>query len=186
MNQVEASFLKDVEVYGNVELTDMLMNEFLLGRKGNLSEEHKEIVTKVKEMIGLDFTFNEWSRQKCKDLFMSMNFRGKLLTWKDLPQDWQLEEDHGPYVYSTDFGACCFLAPHLNFEPTDWNKSFAEIYQGLEADALNGRSNGLDLVLDAEQFNYAFYESNAAGFKISLHHLVNTDQDAKVFGQFDT
>ena len=146
------------------------MNEFLLGRKGNLSEDHKEIVTKVKEMIGLDFTFNEWSRQKCKDLFMSMSFRGKLLTWKDLPQDWQLEEEHGPYVYSTDFGACCFLAPHLNFEPTDWNKSFEEIYHGLEADALNGRANGLDLVLDAEQFNYAFYESNAAGFKISLHH----------------
>ena len=80
--------MKDVEVYGNVELTDMLINEFILGRVGNLSEEHKEIVTKVKAMIAGDFTFNAWSRQKCKDLFMSMRFRGKLLTWRDLPQDW--------------------------------------------------------------------------------------------------
>ena len=121
-------------------------------------------------MIGHDFTFNEWSRQKCKDLFMSIKFRGKLLTWRDLPQDWHLESDLGPFVYATDFGACCYLAPHLNMEPTDWNKTYIEMYHGLEADALNGGTNGLDLVLDAEQFNYAFYQANAAGFKISLHH----------------
>ena len=170
LNQVEASFLKDVEVHGNVELTDMLINEFILGRIGNISEEHQKIVTKIKEMIGHDFTFNEWSRQKCKDLFMSIKFRGKLLTWRDLPQDWKLESDLGPFVYATDFGACCYLAPHLNLLPTDWNKTYIEMYHGLEADALNGGTNGLDLVLDVEQFNYAFYEANAAGFKISLHH----------------
>ena len=148
----------------------MLINEFILGRIGNLSEEHVQIVEKVKGMIGRDFTFNEWSRQKCKDLFISIRFREKTLTWRDLPKNWQLEGDLGPFVYATDFGACCYLSPHLNLEPTDWNKTYAETYHNLKADALNGDSNGLDLVLDAEQFNYAYYKANAAGFKISLHH----------------
>ena len=162
--------MKEVEAYGDVVLTDLLVKEFILGRIGNLSEEHEEFVNKIKAMLGHDYTFNDWSRQKCKDLFMSISFRGKSLTWRDLPQEWWYESDLGPYVYPTDFGACCFLAPHLNLEPTDWNKSYEEMYHGLEADALNGGTNGLDIVLDVEQFNYAFYEANAAGFKISLHH----------------
>ena len=40
----------------------------------------------------------------------------------------------------------------------------------MKADALNGETNGLDLVLDAEQFNYAYFQANSAGFKIALHH----------------
>ena len=40
----------------------------------------------------------------------------------------------------------------------------------MKADTLNGETNGLDVVIDAEQFNYAYHQSNAAGFKISLHH----------------
>ena len=170
LNQVEASFMKDVEVHGNIELTDLLINEFILGRMGNLSEEHKQTIDRVKQRLGPDFTFNEWSRQKCKDLFISTKFREKMITWRDVPQDWQnLEGDPGPYIYATDFGACCYLCPHLNLDPWDWNKTYAEMYHGLEADALNGDSNGLDLVLDAEQFNYAYYKVNAPGFKISFH-----------------
>ena len=64
----------------------------------------------------------------------------------------------------------CYFAPHLNMEPYNQSKSNEETYHGLSADALNGEINGLDFVLDAEQFNYAFYDSNAAGFKISIHH----------------
>ena len=44
------------------------------------------------------------------------------------------------------------------------------MYHNLVADALNGETNGLDLVLDAEQFNYAYHQANSAGFKIALHH----------------
>ena len=76
----------------------------------------------------------------------------------------------GPFLYPTDFGACCLFTPHLNMEPTDWNLTFAEMYHDLVANALNGETNGLDLVLDSEQFNYAYYQANSAGFKIALHH----------------
>ena len=170
LNQVEASFMKDVGAFGDIESTNILINEFIHGRQEDLTADQENIVNEVKEKIGSDWSFSDWSRQKCKNLFISMSFRGRTLTWKDLPQDWEDEMDLGPYLYPTDFGACCFLAPHLNLEATNWNLSYTEMYHELIADSLNGETNGLDLVLDAEQFNYGYYQANAAGFKISLHH----------------
>ena len=89
-------------------------------------------------------------------------FKGKSLTWKDGML--------GPIFYPTDFGSCCILVPHLYFHMHSGNKSVAELYHELDATALNGEENGLHIVLNLEQFNYAFYQSQAAGFKISLHH----------------
>ena len=147
-----------------------LTNEFIQGRQENLTLDQKNIIDKVKNKIGNIWSFSAWSRQKCKDLFISMSFRGRTLTWNDLPQNWTEELYHGPYLYSTDFGACCFFAPHLNFEPTNLNFTGEEIYHSLIADSLNGETNGLDLVLDAEQFNYAYHQAKGPGFKVSLHH----------------
>ena len=78
--------MKELGAYGDVDLTQLLINEFILGRQGNLSEYHEAVVSIVKEKIGDYYTFSEWSRQKCKDLFISMSFRGKSLRWNDLPQ----------------------------------------------------------------------------------------------------
>ena len=60
-----------------------------------------------------------------------------------------------------------FFAPHFLLEQYDPNKTIAELYHGLKADSKNGASN---LVLDAEQWSYAYYDADAAGFQISLHH----------------
>ena len=50
------------------------------------------------------------------------------------------------------------------------NKTSEELYHGLEANALHGEANGLEIVLDAEQFNHGFDFSNDAGFMITLHN----------------
>ena len=162
--------MKDVGVHGNIESMHTLINEFIQGRQGNLTLDQENIVNEVKNKIGNIWSFSDWSRQKCKDLFVSMSFRGRTLTWKDLPQHWMAELDLGPYYYPTDFGACCFFAPHLNFEPTNWSLTWVEIYHQLIADSLNGETNGLDLVLDVEQFNYAYHQARGPGLKVSLHH----------------
>ena len=104
LNQIEASFLKDLGVYGNVELTNVLKNEFVLGRQGKLSPEHENLVNQIKDLVGPNLTFSNWSRQKCKDLFINVSFRGKYLTWRELPKDWKKEKDMGPFKYPTDFG----------------------------------------------------------------------------------
>lgn len=43
------------------------------------------------------------------------------------------------------------------------------MYHKINGSAINGESNGLEILLDAEQFNYAYYKANGAGFEISLH-----------------
>merc|ERR1719483_670316 len=121
-----------------MDLTNLLIDEFILGRVGNLSDDNQVIVDAVQEYLGDWYSFIDISRQKCKDMYVSMRFRGKQLTWRDLPQDWWDEGNLGPYNYPTDFGACCFLAPHLNLDPTNWNITYEEMYHGLEADAKNG------------------------------------------------
>ena len=167
MNQVEASFLKDFNAYGNITRTNILMNEFIKGRQGNLSKADEVFVNEIKETLSFDegYSFLDSSMQSCRNLFISISFRGKKLTWN------QLHTTFGPNIYPTDFGSCCLLVPHLHLRPySDFeNTTTYEMHHDLKADTLNGEDNGLDLVIDAEQFNYAYHQSNAAGFKVSLH-----------------
>ena len=172
LNQLEASFMKDFSAFGNTSLTNLMINEFIKGHQRNLTEVEEKTINEIKARLDLDWheSFLSRSSQACNNLYSSISFRGMNLSWKSINGFWALDSDSGsgPYHFSTDFGSCCYFAPHLNMEPT--NKSVEEEYHGLIADALNGEINGLDIVLDAEQFNYAFYDSNAAGFKISIHH----------------
>ena len=166
MNQIEASFLKSLGVYGNKDQTDALIQEFKLGYKGSVSPPHRQTVAKVKNLSSENgwYSFSYESSQKCSDLMISLSFRGKTLTWQDIGETSEV----GPWDYPTDFGECCLLMPHVGFDPYNPEQNLHD----LNADALNGETNGLDIILDAEQFNYAYHHSNAAGFKISLHsHL---------------
>ena len=144
------------------------MNEFIKGRQENLSKADEVFVNEIKKLTFHDgYSFLDWSMQSCKNLFLSISFQGKKLTWNQL----QDGETTGPYTYPTDFGSCCLLVPHLHLRPySDFeNMTPYEMYHGLKAVTLNGEDNGLDLVIDSEQFNYAYHQSNAAGFKVSLH-----------------
>ena len=168
---MEASFLKDFNAYENITRRNILINEFIKGRRGNISKDDEVFVNEIKEELYIDkgwWTFLDWSMQACRNLFISIKFRGMKLTWNQLPP----EETFGPPTYPTDFGSCCLLVPHLHLRPYSEIESmtFNEMWHDLKADTLNGETNGLDVVIDAEQFNYAYHQSNAAGFKISLHH----------------
>ena len=46
-----------------------------------------------------------------------------------------------------------------------------------EASSLNGEANGLDILLDVEQFNYAFRQANAAG--IINYRFLTTETNLK-------
>ena len=157
MNQVEASYLKQLGVYGNVTKTHLLINEYMKGRDENLTVEEESIVTEVNDRIN-GASFVEQSHQKCQNLFMSVSFRGSRIVWNE-------DHEDALFYYPTDFGSCCLLIPH-HLKPYDKDSP----YHGLRADALNGEANGVDIVLDADQFNYAYHYSNAGGFKISMHN----------------
>ena len=123
---------------------------------------------KDKLLMNLGWSFFDRSSQGCQNLFIRVSFRGEQLTWKQMNY-----ETIGFLDYPTDFGTCCLLSPHslLKDKEEFENKTLPEIYRELKADTLNGEINGIAIVLDAEQFNYASYQnSHAAGFNIALNH----------------
>ena len=65
----------------------------------------------------------------------------------------------------------------MDFETKDKNKSLSSIYHELKADSKSGDNFGLDIVLNAEDFNYgAYHQANGVGFKIALHHHLDKPQ----------
>ena len=130
-------------------------------------KDEKQYLDEVKSWRNFKtFTFLDWTRQYCNHAFLSLSFRGKSLTWRELPKEeiyWQITL--GPRYFPTDFGACCMLIPHLYFERRNSNISLKEWWFDVEADSLNGEANGLEVILDAEQFNYAYHKANSAGFR---------------------
>ena len=165
LNQVEASELKKLNIYEDMENRQLLLNEFVFGRKGNLSQDHENTMKQFRLWFEQFNSFSQTTSQKCNDLFISINFQRNNYTWKNS------KGVTGPLYYPTDFGVCCIFVPHLYFQPFELdNNTIEDLYHNLKAKALHGEQNGLDIVLDAEQFNYAYHQSNAAGFKVSLHH----------------
>ena len=67
--------MKDIGVYPDVGLTNMLVKEFIEGHDEDFIPENDEMIKNIKKYLG-ENSFLEWSRQKCKDLFISISFRG--------------------------------------------------------------------------------------------------------------
>ena len=157
-NQVEASWMKKMGIYDNPKRTTRFTNRWF-GSQGNA------------HFLGAAGLIRR-TRQECKNMFVSMNFREKFLTWRNLPYDEHTHENIGPSFYPTDFGACCLFVPHVDFEGLDKTKNLtkSEQWSALNADSLNGEINGLMLLLDTEQFNYANPKNVPGGLKLALHH----------------
>ena len=112
--------------WGGFNYTDKTALEwikwYILGNKE--MEDFQEEV-----FVGNSFV-TDVSRQNCDNMFISMSFRGKFMTWKDFSSDLPFYHSIGPLFYSTDFGACCLFIPHLNFE-----NHYYKNYHGIKADA---------------------------------------------------
>ena len=149
-------------------MIEALIDEYILGIQGNTSQEHEKATNEFKTIFPKN-TFSKLSTQKCENLFMNIQFRGRFYTWKDYKN---VDPIFRKFEHKTDFGTCCIFVPHLYFlEPIDnKNASDGDRYHGLKADAVNGEKHGLDILLNAEQFNYADPQSNGVGFKIALHN----------------
>ena len=72
LNQIEASWLKERKIYNNVNRTNGLKNKWMG------SEGHADFLGPA--------TLTLKTRQRCRNLFISMNFQGKSLTWQNLPE----------------------------------------------------------------------------------------------------
>ena len=190
LNKLEASSMYDlVNSVQNSSLTEpekwgVLQKEYYDGHDNDLTEEELDFLTQFKkENLYYDYydydyndAFTEWNfldtnSQHCNHAFMRVSYGGKKLTWEQLPafentsDYWDIK--FGPKYFPTDYGTCCEFVPHLYFEPRHPEVSYEDFWFKVKAKAQNGESNGLEIVLNAEHFNYG--EGRAAGFRISLH-----------------
>ena len=173
MNQIEASTMKLMTSF-NLNSTipvvtkiDILNKEFITGHQENFTQENQSFLDEFKGLLSQEekHSFRYWARQWCDKAFISLSYQGRNLNWR------QVEEDIGALHFPTDFGQCCLTVPHLSFDHMFVsNKTVEETWFNTKSQSHNGETNGLDIVLDTEQFNYAYHQANAAGFRISLHH----------------
>ena len=78
----------------------------------------------------------------------------------------------------TDYGACCLIVPYLNLinnetkniDPNDLSNSE---YHKIPRGAKNGLQNGLKLVMDVENFDYAYFPRGAKGFRVALTNALD-------------
>ena len=151
-----------------MKMSEALVTEYILGHRGNMTKEHEKVTNDFK-MFSNNGSFSLYSTQNCKNMLMNIHFRGQFYNWKDYENLHHLFMNE--FVYKTDFGKCCLFVPHLFFlSISNTNASLEDLFWNLKADALNGDKHGLDILLNAEQFNYADPLSSSVGFKIALHH----------------
>ena len=82
-------------IYGSKQKSDRIM-KLLMGGEANT------------DFLGVS-SLTQMSRQKCKNLFISMSFKEKSLTWKNTAVNEWNHIGIGPSYYPTDFGACCLF-----------------------------------------------------------------------------
>ena len=70
--------MKDLGAYGNTNLTNILINEFILGTDENLTLSANEIVNEVKNKVdnSTKEDFAQYASQSCSNLIVSMKFQG--------------------------------------------------------------------------------------------------------------
>ena len=75
LNKIEASFLKELNIYGDQDAVENLMKEFIDGRNGNKSQQEEAEIKQVNDFIGTDYSFLQFSRQKCRDLLIQISYQ---------------------------------------------------------------------------------------------------------------
>ena len=70
--------MKDLGVYGNTNLTKILINEFIRGTDENLTLSANELVNEVKNKLANTSMedFAQYASQSCSDLIVSIKFQG--------------------------------------------------------------------------------------------------------------
>ena len=146
---------------------NILIEEYLDGREQDLNPDDEERLKDVK--VKMDAEKDEYGRieyyQSCKDQYLSVEYKGKVLNWNEVDF---YDLNKGAQWFGLDFGACCSFVPHLNIDNSYENDTFLEKYHETDFTAMHGEDNGVKILFDIEQWNYAHINGRASGLKVSL------------------
>jgi len=84
-----------------------------------------------------------------------------------------VHEFYNAWLAIVDFGACCIVAPHLNFVNPKTVKVKMSAYTSEDwltapKGAQNGMLGGMKFLLDNELFDFSFTGKESAGFRIGF------------------
>lgn len=149
----------------NGQLKNLLIKEYITGTPDNYSADEQANLNLIKEKMEFQNPRKK-GRQRCEDLFISIRFQSTIASWHEIPHD-----THGvPMFYGTDAGACCYLSPHIFIGQMPKNMSYGDKYHKLHAPAKQGEEEGLEMLLDTEQFNYGYIrDDQGIGLTMSLN-----------------
>ena len=142
--------MKDLGVYGDTNLTNILMNEFILGSNKNLTLSENELVNEVKNKVANASMedFATYASQSCSNLIISIKFQGQILYWNDF------NGKVGPMGVKTDYGICCFVSPYLSMNPINWTLGKARTTKITLDGILRGK---ITIMLEIKKFSKPFY-----------------------------
>ena len=155
--------MKKHHINGDIDKRTWMFKEFIKGYDYLPDKNMENFLNGIKNSTGTK-NFLEESNQHCKNMVIDFKFQGNFYSFRDF---WNNGTHyHGPWSYGTDYGLCCLIMPHFLSLEIDWSNFGAK-----KSAAKNGKLNGFDILLDAEQFNYGFRkEELGVGFKLALHH----------------
>ena len=178
INQVQASFMAELGIYNNFTKRNAVYNEYIGG--GAPMEKQKEIIRKItwfrnrheKELL-FEKAYGYHARQDCGDFVVSVDFAGKLMYWEELGSY------YGAQMVGTDYGFCCIVVPQICFEKRreiEGIPSKGTFKKGIK----NGAHNGISVLLDIENFNFAYHRQSKEGVMTAVH-----DYDTKPIIEMD-
>ena len=85
----------------------------------------------------------------------------------------------GVQPVGTDFGHCCQIVPQIALSPTEELAGLKKGDDGVRPGSKTGVTNGLAVLLDAENYNIGYYKSATQGVKFAVHdHRLDLQHDA--------
>ena len=170
VNQVSASFLANLGVKQD-KTAKLLFDQFITGPKNmnaTMTPQEQarlnELMVKLKTEYGWNDTvkFQVLASQNCSDMLI-------LTEWMSQPP----YKFYDAYQTATDYGACCLITPFLDFVYNKTKDKPPSTYSGMDyhhipKGARNGIKNGLELMLDVESYDYAYFPRGAKGFRVVL------------------
>ena len=175
INQVSQAFLSSIDIDIKDENTaKMLFSQFIdgdpveyaryagAGEPNPKFEENLKMLRPTMELVRETYGWSENDSSTAADgIFQSTSFAALAVQGCNeliLRAEWKLSKLHSFYsshVATTDYGICCTIVPHLDFEnPRTVNLTPSEYtaadFNSVPRGAKNGLQNGLKLILDVE------------------------------------
>ena len=130
----------------------------------------------MSEIYGWDENtpFYKASSQNCSDMILKAD-------WKSIYS----RDFYDAFKTATDYGACCLITPYLDFQNPKTKDISPENYTGADYHSIpkgvtrNGIQNGMKIILDVENYDYAYFPRGAKGFRA----VVGDSRDKAVINQ---